>query len=387
MTDAAVPVTQSAVEQFTERYLRSLGCSVERSDDHWVVSVPENTDTDISYGRHTLVLGEGTAADDSTKRLDPESSFFQQLLREAAERSPTGKLSIESESDIEIPGWIENSVVEVQDAQFTPYYDRTAVVVLFRVSIETVSEYQQEFLRAVAVDARSEKQLPRLAKSFLDLISMESDAVSSGSTHVTETEVRPLLDTSRELVIEGIQDRLDEIHQEASRTADSEVEEYRQMQQQRMEKLQEERSNLSSKISELSEKIDTGNEESRVEALRERKELKSKCDEVDEMLSELRDRRDRGFPERQREIRERHSLGVQITPLTVTEVEYERGEVDIELEDERINRTVTIGYGSGIGVTGTVQCSTCERELTENNLLQTIADGLQCEACTNEIRR
>jgi len=351
------------------------------------VSVPENTDTDISYGRHTLVLGEGTAADDSTKRLDPESSFFQQLLREAAERSPTGKLSIESESDIEIPGWIENSVVEVQDAQFTPYYDRTAVVVLFRVSIETVSEYQQEFLRAVAVDARSEKQLPRLAKSFLDLISMESDAVSSGSTHVTETEVRPLLDTSRELVIEGIQDRLDEIHQEASRTADSEVEEYRQMQQQRMEKLQEERSNLSSKISELSEKIDTGNEESRVEALRERKELKSKCDEVDEMLSELRDRRDRGFPERQREIRERHSLGVQITPLTVTEVEYERGEVDIELEDERINRTVTIGYGSGIGVTGTVQCSTCERELTENNLLQTIADGLQCKACTNETRR
>ena len=387
MTDAAVPATQSAVEQFTERYLRSLGCSVERSDHHWVVSVPEDTDTEISYGRHTLVLGEGTAAGDSTKRLDPESSFFQQLLREAAERSPTGKLSIESKSDIEIPGWIEDSVVEVQDAQFTPYYDRTAVVVLFRVSIETVSEYQQEFLRAVAVDARSEKQLPRLAKSFLDLISMESDAVSSGSTHVTETEVRPLLDTSRELVIEGIQDRLDEIHQEASRTADSEVEEYRQMQQQRMEKLQEERSNLSSKISELSEKIDTGNEESRVEALRERKELKSKCDEVDEMLSELRDRRDRGFPERQREIRERHSLDVQITPLTVTEVEYERGEIDIELEDERINRTVTIGYGSGIGVTGTVQCSTCERELTENNLLQTIADGLQCKACTNETRR
>ena len=384
MTDAAVPVTQSAVEQFTERYLRSLGCSVERSGDHWVVSVPENTDTDISYGRHTLVPGEGTAADDSTKRLDPESSFFRQLLREAAKRSPTGKLSIESESDIEIPGWIENSAVEVQDGQFTPYYDRTAVVVLFRIGIETVSEYQQALLRAVAVDTRSEEHLPRLAGSFLELTSIESDGASGGSTQLTQTEARPLLDTAREQVLSDTQDRLDRIHREASRAADSEVEEYRRLQEQRIEELREEHSDLSSKISDLSEQIDTGDDDSRIQALRERKEFKSKYEELDETLDELRKRCDSGFPDRQREVRERHSLDVQVTPLTLTEVEYERGEVDFELIDGSIYRTTTLGYGSGIGVADTVRCSSCERELTERNPLQAISDGLECQSCTKE---
>ena len=384
MTDAAVPVTQSAVEQFTERYLRSLGCSVERSDNHWVVSVPENTDTDISYGRHTLVLGEGTAADDSTKRLDPESSFFQQLLREAAERSPTGKLSIESESDIEIPGWIENSAVEVQDGQFTPYYDRTAVVVLFRIGIETVSEYQQALLRAVAVDTQSEEHLPRLAGSFLELTSIGSDEASGGSIQLTQTEARSLLDTAREQVLSDTQDRLDRIHREASRAADSEVEEYRRLQEQRIEELREEHSDLSSKISDLSEQIDTGDDDSRIQALRERKELKSKYEELDETLNELRKRCDSGFPDRQREIRERHSLDVQVTPLTLTEVEYERGEIDFELIDGSIYRTTTLGYGSGIGVADTVRCSSCEQELTERNPLQAISDGLECQSCTKE---
>jgi len=227
MTDAAVPVTQSAVEQFTERYLRSLGCSIEHSDDYWVVSVPDTTDTEIPHGKHTLVRGEGApdGDDDSTKRLHPESAFFQRLLREAAERSPTGKLSIESESDIETPKWIQRSDVEVQNAQFVPYYDRTAAVVLFRVGIETVSEYQKEFLRAVAVDSRSEEHLPRLAESFLELTSVESSEAPSGSAELTQTEARPLLETARELVINEIQDRLNEIHREASRAADSEVEE------------------------------------------------------------------------------------------------------------------------------------------------------------------
>jgi hypothetical protein len=348
------------------------------------VSVPEDTDTDISYGRHTLVLGEGTAADDSTKRLDPESSFFQQLLREAAERSPTGKLSIESESDIEIPGWIENSAVEVQDGQFTPYYNRTAVVVLFRIGIETVSEYQQALLRAVAVDTRSEEHLPRLAGSFLELTSIGSDGASGGNTQLTRTEARPLLDTAREQVLSDIQDRFDKIHRKASRAADSEVEEYRQLQEQRIEELQEEHSNLSSKISDLSEQINTGDDDSRIQALRERKELKSKYEELDETLNELRKRCDSGFPNRRREIRERHSLDVQVTPLTLTEVEYERGEIDFELIDGSIYQTITLGYGSGIGVADTVRCSSCERELTERNPLQAISDGLECQSCTKE---
>jgi len=351
-----------------------------------MVSVPGTTETEISHGKHTLVLGEGTPDDndDSTKRLHPESAFFQRLLREAGEQSPTGKLSIESKSEIETPGWIQHGAVELQNAQFTPYYDRTAVVMLFRVGIETVSEYQQEYLRAVAVDARSEEHLPRLAESFLELTSVESTEASSSNAQLTQTEAQSLLDTTRELVIDGLQDRLNEIHQEASRAADSEVEEYRQLQEQRIEELQEEHSNLSSKISDLSEQINTGDGDSRVQALRERKELKSEYEELDETLSELRERRDSGFPEQQREIRERHSLDVQVKPLTLTEVEYERGEVDFELLSRGISRTVTLGYGSGLGLTETVRCASCDLEFSESNPLQTISDGLECQSCTKE---
>jgi len=387
MTDASIPVTQSAVEQFSERYLRSIGCSIERSDDHWLVSVPDGIDTEIPHGRHTLVLGEATPDDDNTKPLYPESAFFQRLLREAGGKSPTGKLSIESESDTEIPEWVRNSAVEVQDAQFTPYYDRMAIVVLFRVGIETVSEYQQEFLRAVAVDVRSKENLPKLAETFLETTTAETVSVSNGAVQLTKTDVRSLLKIARELLLDGVQGRLDDIHREASRAADSEVEEYRQMQQQRIQELQKEHSNLSSKISDLSEQINTGDEDSRVQALRERKELKSEYEELNETLNELRNQRDSGFPERQREIRERHSIEVQVTPTTLTEIEYERGEVDLELADQRADQTVTIGYGSGIGVTDTVRCSICEQELTENNPLQTVADGLQCNACANETQK
>lgn len=92
--------------------------------------------------------------------------------------------------------------------------------------------------------------------------------------------------------------------------------------------------------------------------------------------------RDRGFPQRQREIRGRHSLDVNVTPLTLTEVEYERGEADLELTDGRTSRTVTIGYGSGVGVTDTIRCSSCEQELTERNPLQTISNRLRCQGCT-----
>jgi len=77
MTDASISVTQSVVEQFTERYLRSIGCSVERRDDRWLVSVPDDIDTEITHGRHTLVRGRYPtmiARNGCIRR-----AFFQQL--------------------------------------------------------------------------------------------------------------------------------------------------------------------------------------------------------------------------------------------------------------------------------------------------------------------
>lgn len=384
MTEAAVPVTASAVERFTEQYLRSLGCTIEQREDRWEVTVPEGADTAISTGNLTLVCGDDHDEENSVKFLHPESTFFQQLLSEAGECCPSGKVVIDTKTtEVELPGWLKASDVEVNAAQFTPYYDRTAVVFLFDVSIETVSEYQSEFLRAIAVDVRSAEPLPQLEETFLRSTALDGTTITSSHAELTKDDVGPLLETARNHLVNRIQPQIDEIHQEASRAADVEVEEYRQLQQQRIEELEEKYSTLSSKLNALSQDINSGEQEERVEALKERKILKSEYDTVDAELSELRDRRDRGFPQRQQEIRERHALDVRVTPLTVTQVEYERGEIDFELSEGKVVRTVTVGYGSGIGLTEQVSCSSCNRGFTEQHSLQTIKGGLHCEECAS----
>jgi len=383
MADAAVPVTQSAVERFTEQYLRFLGCSIEKRGDRWDVTAPDGVGTELSSREITLVCGTDHDGEDGEELLHPGSGFFQQILSEAGEWCPTGKLSLETEdTEVEIPEWIEESSVEVENARFTPYYDRTAIVILFQVSIETVSEYQREFLRAIAVDVRSNDGLPKLEETFLRLTSLDRGVSTSNQTDLEKGDVRPVLDTAREQLVDRIQDQVDEIHQEASRATDAELEEYRQMQQQRIQELEEERSTLSSKMDKLRNSIDSGQQEDRIQALKERKELKSEYDEIDTELDELRERRERGFPERQREIRERHTLDVVISPLTATQVKYERGEIELELVENQTVQTVTVGYGSGVGITEEVQCSSCNRGFSEQNPLRTIRGGLQCKECT-----
>lgn len=387
MTDAAIRVTQSAVEQFSKRFLRSIGCTFETNDEHIVISVPENADIDLSHGNHRLARGESQDNSENIKSLHPESAFFQQLLQDASEQCPVGAVSIQRGSTIEVPEWIENSLFELQEATFTPYYNRTAVAFLFQVSVETVSEYQQEFLRAVAVDKRSNEPIPQLAETFLETTSIATGTLSDydGQAQLTEQGVQSLLSTAQDKLLDTMDDEIEKIHQEASRAADSEVEEYRQMQQQRIEKLQEESTELSSKIDELREKINNKTDTERVQALKKRKEIKAEYDETSKTLTELQERRDRGFPDRQREIRERHSLTVTTTPLTLTVVEYERGDAEFELMDQhrQTSRNIRVGYGSGIGTTDKIHCSVCECQLTSGNSLSRVEPEIQCEQCAN----
>lgn len=382
MTDAAVSVTQSAVERFTEQYLRSLGCGIEMYEDRWDVTVPDGADTTLSTGNLTLVLADDTDGEDAAEPLHPESALFQQILSEASERCPTGKLSIGFEgTTIEIPPWLQHNNVEVQEAKFTPYYDRTAVAFLFQVGIETVSEYQKELLRAIAIDARSGEYLPELAETFLQITTLDGDSAASSQSSLTKSDVSPLLETARSQLVDQIQAEVDEIHQEASRAADAEVEEYRQMQQQRIEELEEKHSHLSTKVDEVSETINSGKQGERVQALKARKQIKSEYEDISAELNELRERRDQGFPQRQQEIRERHALTVKVTPLAITEVEYERGEVEFTLAEKETVRTITTGFSMGIGMTEDITCTSCDRTLSNQNPLQTIEDGLYCGNC------
>ena len=384
MTEASIPVTQSVVERFTEQYLQSLGCDIEKERHRWNVTVPEDADTELPKKDLTLVCETDAATDnDGEKPLYPDSQFFQQLLTEVSKRTPTGKISIETQrAGIEVPEWIRGGEIEVSDTRFTPYYDRTALGVLFRVSIETVSEYQSEFLHAIAVDTRSEEQLPKLEDAFLSATAVAEDVAKSTRFELAETDVRPLLDEARELLIERVQPTVDEIHREASRVADAEVEEYRQMQQQRLEELSEKHASLSAKLEEMGEKINSSEQTERVQVLKERKELKSEYDKIDTELTELRQQRDQGFPERQQEIRERHALDVRIFPLTLTQIEYERGEIEFELIEGTNTRNMTLGYGSGVGVTDEVLCSNCSKKITQDNPLQSLEAGFRCTNCT-----
>lgn len=383
MTDAALPVTQSAVEEFTEHYIESLGGTVEKKRDLWEVTIPDDGNTELPTGSLSLHCTTAKDEDATGEPLHPESEFFQRILRESSERHPTGELSIETDrDDVQIPQWIEESGISVKESRFTPYYDRTAIVVLFEVGIETVSEYQQEFLRAIAIDHRSEQRLSGLEDIFLRTTSLTRNEQSATSqSSLAEADIQPLLDTAQSQLMESIQDEIDEIHNEASRAADAEIEEYRQMQQQRVRELEEERSKLSEEIDELSETISDSDQGDRVEALKERKEVKTEYEEVNSKLNRLHERRDQGFPQKQKEIRNRHALDIRVTPLTITQVEYERGEIDIELSEQGTTRTVTLGYGSGIGATESIRCSSCDTVFSAENPLQSIEDSLQCSAC------
>ena len=104
-------------------------------------------------------------------------------------------------------------------------------------------------------------------------------------------------------------------------------------------------------------------------------------EDVDSELDELRHQREQGYPEKQKGIRERHALEVLISPLTVTQVEYERGEIEVGLEDGKVARSLTLGYGNGVGITEELECEFCNQTLGEQNPLRSIKEGLRCEDC------
>ena len=198
----------------------------------------------------------------------------------------------------------------------------------------------------------------------------------------TETDrIEELIDVSRGPLVEDIQPTIGETHKEASRAADAELEEYRQLQQQREEELAEKLARVRSRIEELNATIDDSEQEDRVEALKERRDRKSEQEDIESELTELRQQREQGYPEQQREIRNRHALEVVVTPVTVTEIEYERGDAEFELTNGEAKQTITVGYGSGVGVTEETSCDKCGQPLTGNRPLEGFKEKLRCVDC------
>jgi hypothetical protein len=126
----------------------------------------------------------------------------------------------------------------------------------------------------------------------------------------------------------------------------------------------------------VTETIEAASEqEERVDALRKRKELRAELDNIRSELNELTTKIEDGFPNKRREIRERHSITVRLRPVTATAVSYERGDLDLTLESDETTTSKSYGYALGTGVVEEVVCDRCGQQLTVENPLD--LDGKQ----------
>jgi hypothetical protein len=374
MTDAALAMTESAVEGFVESYLTALGADIRKDGRQWTVTLPEDADTDLELdGASLVVTNNPDEVDGDEIAVAPESAFVERLLDEATERNPVGSLELTGETvDVRLPPWLDESDVEVLDHSFTPYYDRKALCVLFHIGIETVSEYQSEELRAVALDLGGGDRLPALAETYLQLAEEGGERIESGTglDAGDDGRVKDTLTEAREAVEHDVEPLVEDVRERATRAATVELEEYREYARQRLDELDDELDRLSERIEETTETVEATSEQGeRVEALRERKELRRERDDLREEREELRAEMEADFPERRRKVRDRHSLTVRIRPVALAGVTFERGDLSLSVRDGDATAELSFAYGVGIGVTDAEHCGGCGARLDGSNPL------------------
>ncbi|MCU4799745.1 hypothetical protein OB920_05115 [Halobacteria archaeon HArc-gm2] len=386
MTDAALPVTERAVERFTEAYLRSLGAEIEKRGRQWTVTLPADADTALELDGDVLeIVSDSDEVDEGVIAISPEAPFVERMLDESADRTPIGSLSLtQDQFELKLPPWITGGTVEVVDGSFTPYYDRRALCALFHVGIETVSEYQTEELHAVAVDLNDHEERPRLAETYLDLAEDDQRDPSEGRQFDEQT-LGDAIETANEVLESEIAPMVRDTRERATRAAEVELDEYRQFVQQRREEIDEELSRLNDRIEDETEAIDAATEQAeRVEALRKRKELQSELDDRRAELDDLTEQIERNFPEKRREVRERHDLTVRMRPVSATSVSYERGDLILELTTGDATVEKSYSYAIGVGVMEEPSCDRCGRQLTWENPLALERSHFIGDACCGD---
>ena len=403
MTDAAHRVTQSTIEAFAREYLRTLGGSIRENETHWHVTLPPDVDVGFA-GDSTFDLllsddetngrDEADGWDEADGReepaLTPGSEFTQRLLNDASGTNPIGTVTLTDDflgEDYSLPKWLTDSLLDIVDASFSPYYDRTAVCLFVEVDIETVSTYRTEFLEAVSVDTSSKQPLPNLAETVMDSCfdPAERRSVFPRDTTgrvVTTDELTATIEVGREAALEGVRDDLEEIRRTASRAASTEFEEYRQLREQQLDDLRDELRSVRDALADVAvETADADSPKRHVDTLRERRRLGSDERQLEQRRSERLQERERGYRRKRREIYERHTVDVTAKPIATTLVDYERGELTVELHDGRSSETLRAPYAVGADVVDDVRCDRCNRLLSETNPVRSSSSGLGCRSC------
>lgn len=384
MTDPALPVTERAVDEFVTDYLESLGATIRKEGRRWTVSTPDESATELSLNDTVIHLtADSEEADDDAVPLAPGSDLFERLVDDATERAPLGSVSLTGDDvEFDTPDWVRGDAIEVTDQQFTPYYDRNALCVLFHVGIETVSEYQRDLLRAVAVDLADHEPRPKLAQTCLDLSERNGTSLAETGHTIASDEVAKAISACREIVENAIDPEVREVRKKATRAATVEIEEYRKYLRQQRDELEDETQRLADRVDELSATIDTASErEERLERLRKRKEFRNELADLRDELDEVRDSLEQDLPEKRAAIRDRHALTVRIQPVTATVITYERGDLDISVRDGSRSATLTSDYAVGVGTLNQPTCEQCGAILDAQNpivLSDTMSIGRQC---------
>jgi len=392
MTDASHPVTQRAIEGFTRSYLRTIGASIRDEGHSWHIHLPSHVELDFMEAKEFDLLLEvdETETGEGKWALSPDSRFAQQLLSEVAEQFSVGTITVTTEQvegDYSYPDWILESDAQVESANFVPYYDRTALFVLVEIGVETVSEYQRDFLEAVTVDTNSLEVLPDLTTTVSDIMFDPIEdpiepAPEDGSSEVPIESIEQPLKDAQEVALDAVEDSLQQTREEATRAAEVEFEEYRELQEQQLDDVQDEMSSLTDRIQDLAEEIDEVTEQQeRVELLQRRNELQSEKESLESERDQLLEEKQSGYRKKRNKIFRRHSLAVSTVPVTTTIVTYERGELDIRLQQSNHSESIRVPYAVGEGVTGSVSCENCGEQLNEMNPIRLTTEAFGCSAC------
>lgn len=384
MTDAAKTISHEAAVTLTERYLRSIDADILKDGETWEVIIPESADTPLDDGVTEVRVSSEDSEDYEGVQVTPESAFFEQIVTAASDIAPVGMASLTSDqTDLVFPEWIEEGPLEIRSSEFTAYYDRVALCCLVRVSVETVSEFETDFLRAVAVDLRSLERLPQMARTHLERYNetalWENNAPNSLPS---ESTIEDAIDSAQEQAVEEVSGEIQETANEASRAAAVEFDEYREYQEQRLKEVTEDIDRLQSRLDDIKASMDSvSTQQERVELLEERKELRTELENLNNKRESLQQKHDQGFVKKRDEIYDRHAVEVNVHPVAVSLIVYERGDLDLELVTDPHTHSLTVQYATGQGVTEEVTCDACESELSNDNPGVVSTVGLIGETC------
>jgi uncharacterized protein YukE len=396
MTDATLPVTQSRLTAFAQEYLKTIGASLKKNGSRWRVNLPEHVDVTFGDGNEFEVVVRADHSENSKKDefvLAPESEFAQQLLDEAISMATVGELSVTDElsgDDYQYPAWVIESDLQVDGAEFTPYYDREAVFAVVQVGVETVSEYQTQFLEAVAIDTSSQEELTEMSKTILELFYEPKSVLGDGAVKekaggesVEVDDLGELVTECQRTAVDNVRVAIDDLRESASRAADAEFDEYRQLQNQQLSDLRDEIESVTKQLKAAADDVNTASSQGdRVEALQRRQEIQAKKEELENKRSDILDSKQEGFEHKRREIYHRHQLKVRTSPIAITLVSYEQGEIELQLSDSERSGSIRAPYAAGGGYTDTVNCPSCQTKLSSDNPIKLEIDGVQCQQCT-----